>query len=269
MSHCTQCHALTPHYLCAGCVTALQIELTDVPDLLRQLDITRSRQDQLTDPHATTISRGNDEQPFPYKPHVTETVYVLHHTLEAWALSLGDPLDTTTAGLARYLVANLYHIQVHPDAGQLADETTHAIHHARAAIDRPDDRRLFLGPCDAELTDHTHCRHEVYGVPWRDHAVCEHCGTRHHIATRQQQLRTTADDHTGTAVEIAGFLRITGIQVTPNMIYGLAHRKRLTAAVDTKPPRYRIADVVAALTNRYQRRITTPNTHRMNAETTP
>lgn len=260
MNHCAgtpsgrACTTPTDGYLCHDCTTALRVELTDVPELLTELDITLSRQDQLTDP--TNRTRSGGDHPLPYKPRITPAAWLLHHTLHAWAVdhgATGAPEGATTATLAVHLVANLHHIQLHPDAGQLADEITHAIHHARRAIDRPDDRRLFLGPCDAELTDGTHCREEIYGVPWRDHTTCENCGTRHHIATRQQWLRDIAHHHLGTSTEIAGYLRTTGIHCTPDVIRGYVRRGRLQpATTDTTPPLYRLADVLAALQDRYR-----------------
>lgn len=244
------CGNPTDGYLCHDCTTALRVELTDVPELLAELDITLSRQDRLTDP--TNRTRTGGERPLPYKPHVTPAVWLLHHTLHTWALDHGAPENSTTPGLAQHLLVNLHHIQNHPDAGRLVDEITHAIHHAREAIDRPDDRRQFLGPCDAELDDRSHCREEIYGVPWRDHATCDSCGARHHIATRQQWMRDIAHDHLGTSTEIAGYLRTTGIHCTPDVIRGYVRRGRLAPATDTNPPLYRMADVLAALQDRYR-----------------
>lgn len=251
MSHCCKCGAATDVILCATCAVALRIELTDVPSLLVDLDITRSRQDQLTDP--TNRGPGGSENPLPFKVHVAEVVWVLHHTLDAWATTLGAATNAgkppTTAQLARWLLRNMPATRIHPDAGQLVDEVTNAVHQARRAIDRPDDRRLFLGPCATGP-----CAEEVYGLPWNKIAICPACGARHDIAARQTWLHNVAQDHLGTAVEISGFLRTTGVRCTSSMIRSYAARGRLTAAPDRHPPLYRIRDVLGALQDRYRHR---------------
>ncbi|MCA1694810.1 MAG: hypothetical protein LC749_08800, partial [Actinobacteria bacterium] len=150
-------------------------------------------------------------------------------------------------------------IQKAPDAGGLVEEITDAIHQARRAIDRPNDDRLYLGKCGHENIHYGRvvtCNVELYGMPWLDMALCEGCGTQYRIAERQDWLRDRADKHPGTSVEVAGFLRLTGVACTPEQIRGLAHRRRLVpvGANDRGHPTYLISDVLTALRNRYARR---------------
>lgn len=255
MNHCAKCHQAAGEIvgLCNDCTIGLRIELADVPSLLRNLEITYSRQDQLTAPYSQ--GPASDEQPLPFKTHVPEIVWILHHTLIRWAQDLNAGPFTRpvpTADVARYLVTNLPQIRNSPDVAQLVDEITYAIHQARHAIDRPDDRRQFLGPCATELSPGLFCREEVYGVPWDTHATCPQCGTRHDITARQTWLRDIAQDHLGTATEIAGFLQTTGMKCTYETIRGYVRRGRLTPEPDTTPTLYRIRDVLTALGNRYQ-----------------
>ena len=249
VNYCGKCRTPSDLTLCTNCTVALRIELTDVPSLLIDLDITRSRQDQLTDP--TNHGPAGTEVPLPFKTHIADTVWVLHHTLTEWATTLGATNPTkplATAQLATWLLRNLNRVPTHPDAGQLADEVTSAIHQARRAIDRPDDRRCYLGPCSTG-----ECVEEVYGLPWNKYATCPACGARHDIAERQTWLRDVAQDHLGTSTEIAGFLRSTGVRCTPSMIRGYTARGRLTPAPETYPPLYRLRDVLAAIQVKYQR----------------
>jgi hypothetical protein len=256
VTYCGKCRAVTAGVtLCNDCSVALRVELTDVPSLLADLDITRSRQDQLVAPY--DHGAASAETPLPYKPHIAETVWVLHHTLDAWATTLGVARHATrpltTAQLAVWLLRNMNRVVLCTDAGQLADELTSAIHQARRAIDRPDDRRCFLGPCSTpDPTTGLLCQEEVYGLPWNRYATCPTCGARHDIAERQTWLHDVAQDHLGTSVEIAGFLRSTGMRCTPSMIRNYAARGRLTPAPDTHPPLYRIRDVLTTLQARYQ-----------------
>jgi hypothetical protein len=262
VTHCGKCHDPSDLMLCANCTIALRIELGDVPALLADLDITRSRQDQLTDP--TNKHTGGGEIPLPYKLHVSEVVWVLHHTLYSWVATLdgGEPAPRgrfpndipTSSTLARYLLVNVARIRVRTDAGQLADEVTSAIHQARHAIDRPQDDRLFLGPCGEQLPNHTICRHEIYGVGWKQTTSCPGCGAIHNIADRQRWLLDVAYDRLGTSTEIAGCLRTAGVRCTPSQIRGYVARGRLTPAQDTDPPLYRMRDVLATIQDRYRHR---------------
>lgn len=257
------CGTPTDGYLCSGCVVGLRIELTDVPDLLSELDITRSKQDQLGDPTAR-IHHKKNEQPLPYKD-ITEATWLLHHTLHAWATDYGSADDATTPSHARVLLANLHHIRLHDQAAALADEVTHAIHYARAKIDRPDDRRMFLGLCGAAVLKHTddrspqtatvtHCREEVYGVPWKPVAICRACGEHHVVTDRQQWLLDIAQDRLGTSTEIAGYLRTAGMKCSSAQIRGYVRRGWIQPATDTDPPLYRMRDVLTAIQDRYQHR---------------
>lgn len=237
--------------LCTGCTTGLRIELVDVPSLLANLDITRARLDQLVAPY--DHGPGGGDAPLPYRPHVAEVVWVLHHTLHAWAHTLrrDAPQAASTAGLAVWLLQHVELIRRSDLAAQLADEVTHAIHYARHTIDRYDDHRQFLGPCGGG------CAEELYGVPWHETAKCPACGTERNIQERQAWLHHVAQEHLATTTEIAGFLMMTGMRCTPSMIRSYANRKppRLKAGGISNEgyPLYRIRDVVDALRDRYRR----------------
>jgi hypothetical protein len=236
--------------LCTTCATGLRHELADVPDLITNLDITRARLDQLIAPH--DHGPRSTTAPLPFRPHIAEIVWILRDTLGAWVTTLhGEYKPTTeTSDLARWLLARMDTITRYPNAAQLLDEITDAIHQARRAIDRPDDQRRFLGPCGG---NNGGCREELYGMPWLHTTTCPACGTQHNIIDRQAWLNEVAQNHLGTAVDIAGFLRLTGIRCTPSMIRSYARRGRLTG-VPTGQGRtlYRIRDVLTALHDRYR-----------------
>jgi hypothetical protein len=255
VNDCARCGGIAGDMtLCETCGIGLRIELTDIPDLLTHLDITRSRQDKLTPPYDHG-SRGG-EIPLPYRPHVADVVWVLHSTLATWARTIEPALGETTptADLATWFLTHLGRVRMHPDAAQLVDEVTDAVHQARRAIDRPNDHRLFLGPCG-----NGNCRTELYGVPWRVFATCEDCGAEYKVRQRQDWLLEAAQSHLGTAPEIAGFLRITGIKCTPAMIRSYAHRERLAAAGVNQNghPLYRIRDVITAIHTRHENNVRT------------
>lgn len=230
--------------MCVTCGIALRVELGDVPALLADLDVTRARLDQSRSPYDR--SRGGHDG-LPFRPHIGPILWDLHQTLTAW--TPGRLAGCSTAQLAQWLYAHVDQLRGRPDAAQLVDEITYAIHRARHAIDRRGDRRRFLGPCGNEG-----CREELYGLPWLRVAQCPACSAEHNIAGRQELMREQARLYQGTAQEIAGFLRVTGMDITAAMIRGMAHRGRLDAQLDRQGhKRYRIRDVLDAIQHRYQR----------------
>jgi hypothetical protein len=279
---CVRCPTPTGGpYLCRSCSTALRVELADVagiiPDhhnqgglllsLPDELHVTFTGQDQLTDPGEPITGKG--EIPLVFKGHAGEALWILHQVLQEWATTLhhDDPQEGPR-DLALWMLHHLHLIQKHPDAGQLVDEVTDAIHQARSAIDRPTDDRIYLGRCGSEQR-HTHgyptsgppCTEELYGYPWLSRTICPHCGTEYDITQRQDLLRARKNRYQGTVSQIAGFLRATGVQCTTEQVRGFARSR------DGRPPRlepsgtndlgystYLITDVVKALKTRYQRR---------------
>lgn len=231
-----------------------------LPSLPADLTVTFARQDQLTDPrNYGAVSR---EVPLVFKAHAGEALWVLYQTLSTWADTLGySRTERSPAYLARWFLRNLDLVRKSSDAVQLVDEITNAIHQARRAIDRPEDRRLFLGPCGGRVRHASGtmvCKEELYGLPGNTHAVCQTCGAEYVISTRQEELRTRAQQYVGTAPKVAGFLRATGLDCSAEMIRGYAHRGRLKSVGANKlgHPEYAIGDVLDALRNRYVRRKT-------------
>lgn len=261
-------------HLCTTCTLAFRMELADVagiipdnhgkgtlPSLPEELDTSLTRQDQLIDPRDPG---GGTEIPLIFKVHVGEATWVLHSTLRAWVGDFGGDTALSPRALAGWFLEHLDMVRKSIDAGTMVDEITEAVHQARRAIDRPNDDRLYLGPCGSTSTSHypgspsmtNPCDEELYGQPWLDRAVCERCGTDYRITERQDWLRDRANKHPGTSVEVAGFLRLTGVACTPAQIRGYTRRKRLEPAGinDSGHPLYLISDVLATIKDRYARR---------------
>lgn len=273
MGSCARCTAPAGGVtLCTGCIVGLRVELADVAGLLpdnhgkghrllslpEDLTVTLSRQDHLTD---TEPIGGTGDIPLIFKSHAGEALWILDNVLREWATELGDTRTRSPRGLAVWMLTKLERIQKHPDAGQLADEVTDAIHQARRAIDRPTDDRVFLGRCGAHTQGHHECREELYGSTWGSHAQCPRCGTDYTITQRQDWLRARQDHYQGTVSQVAGFLRATGIACTTEQVRGYArsrhgHPPRLTPAGTNHRGHatYLIADVLAAVKERYVRR---------------
>lgn len=264
-------------------MVALRIELADVagiipdqhgkfmlPSLPEDLQVTLSGQDQLGDP--TGPINGSGEIPLIFKEHAGEAVWILHQTLRQWAADLGHAhRGDSPVTLARWFLDRLDLVAKHPDAAALVDEVTDAIHQARRAIDRPNDDRIYLGPCGATIHGQRGrfmqprlCREELYAYPWIDVITCPNpdCLTMYRVTDRQEWLRERAHQYQGTASEVAGFLRLTGVACTTEQIRGYARSRngrppRLEPA-GTNPrgyPTYLISDVLDAIKDRYVRRV--------------
>ena len=279
---CVKCSAPAHNdYLCAGCLVGLRVELSDVagriPDnhgkgwqvsLPDDLRVTQAKLDHLVDSDPVG---GSGETPLVFKAHAGEALWVLHNVLTWWAAELGlYGHQLTPRALARWMVDHLDLVAKHPQAGELADEVTDAIHQARRAIDRPDDDRVFLGKCGAPIHEHTPrfirtrtCPEELYAYPWIDVITCPNpqCLTMYRVTDRQEWLRERAQQHKGTATDVAGFLRVTGVACTPDQIRGYARsrhgrppRIQPAGVNDRGHPTYLISDVLAAIKDRYTRR---------------
>ncbi len=228
-----------------------------LPRLPEDLTVTFTRQDQLADPHDHRAA--SPEVPLVFKAHAGEALWVLNHTLSTWADTLGySGAERSPACLGRWFLQNLNLIQKSSVAAQLVDEITSAIHQARRAIDRPEDHRIFLGSCGGPVTttsESMNCKEELYGLPWNTHAVCQPCGAKYVISTRQEELRARARQYVGTASTIACFLRATGLNCSTEMIRGYAKRDRLKpVSINERGHRvYAIGDALDALRKRYER----------------
>lgn len=278
--NCVRCSAPADgKNLCLGCVVGLSVELGDVagrlPDnrgrgfrvsLTDELTTTLMKDDQLGDPNADPIIGGGFGTPLVFKAHAGEALWVLHNTLQAWAAELGMyPGELSPRALARWFVDNLDLAAKHPDAGQLADELTEAVHQARRAIDRPVDDRVYLGPCGANVVDPRWgtrgCREELYAGDWQTTVHCPRCDTRYDVAERDAWLLDRSKKYQGTAAQVAGFLRLMGVACTPDQIrayarsrYGRQPRIQPVGVNDRGHPTYLISDVLDAIKDRYVRR---------------
>lgn len=286
MGSCARCGAPTGVTLCQGCVTGFRVELTDVagiiPDnhgrgnqasLPDELDTTLTRQDRCGDPHEGHRTERGGDTPLVFRAHVGEATWVLHSVMRSWAGDLGAPPGLSPRVLAVWFLEHLDVVRRLPAAGTLVEEVTDAIHQARRAVDRPNDERLYLGPCGSTTPAHhftahgqphpgtptSPCTEELYGHPWLDRARCDACGTEHRTTQRQEWLRDRLAEHQGTSVEVAGFLRLTGVSCTPAQVRGYAHRRRLhpSGVNDQGHPTYLISDVLVALRSRYVRHAVT------------
>lgn len=254
---CASCDAPTQNLtLCKPCVTALRAELSDIagllpdasgrgyhmPSLGAEINTTRARQDQLYAAYDRCPGRRT-EQPLPVKMSAGDALRSLRSALNYWAtVVVGHQINLPASAAALTLMAFDDQMARHPDAGCLHTEITGAVHRARHAIDRPNDTRLYLGPCDLPR-----CKQDLYGTPASQTVECTGCGALYDVALRRRWLLDVAQDRLGTAVEVAGLLRGAGISATSSQIRGYSHRGALAIAGRNRKghPMYRVGDALA------------------------
>lgn len=241
--------------LCKSCIRELRTELSDVagllpdangrgyrlPSLGAEVNVTRARQDQLSVAYERANGRRG-EQPLPVKMNAGDALRSLRSVLNYWATAVaGMPINMPASAAALTIMAFGDRLMRHPDVGHLVVEVTGAIHRARHAIDRPNDPRLYLGPCDRSS-----CRRDVYGAPTSTLGRCVGCGATYDIDSRRRWLLDVAQDRLGTAVEVAGLLRAAGMACTSSQVRGYAHRGTLPIAGRNRKghPMYRVGDAL-------------------------
>jgi hypothetical protein len=157
-SHCPGCRRPVRDGLrCVACTDRMTSDLEDVPWLVTELDLTRSRQDRIGESGA----RGGTHVPLGYRPMAAEVADVLGLTLASAARDLAltgrapradVPTDPTL--LAGWLLDQREALRWEH---VIADEVRYAVGVTRRAIDRPPER-VYLGPCDR-------CTHDLYASP--------------------------------------------------------------------------------------------------------
>ena len=264
-SGCQVCSAPTGDdaRLCRTHTDDLSRDLASVPDLVSELEVTRTRQARVT---AEKHGGRSAERPLPWNEHASAKAFELNATLNAWALDtsklgederdrLAEHHHSDTAAVAAWLGRNLATLRQHPEAGQAHDEITNAIREARRAVDRPTDY-MPLGRCgnDEEFPD-TPCAAIVYGHPESQHATCRGCGARHRIAARLEWMLDLLRAQLVTIPEAVGIAHLAGKRTTEDKLRLMAARGRIqSVGASAGKPTYRMSDVLKALEERYKHR---------------
>lgn len=241
--------------LCTFCTSEIVKCLTQVPDLLVELQVNATRQAK-TAPRTSGVGRSA-ETPLPYGQRASDALKQLTDVLVGWARVVPanwrpplvyTPPPTEPAAAARYLLANINRLRQHPEAEKAYDHITKARDHAMEVIDRDSDL-VPAGQCGVELDDGEICPEILYGDPERASVRCR-CGAEHPMD--RAWMLTAARDQELTADEIG---RITP-GVTGSMVRDYARRGLIEACGEKligpnrTSPIYRVGDLLDLLTRR-------------------
>ncbi len=244
--------------ICQGCSDRLERALGDIPALVHDLEITRSRQSRTGGQGIGIVVRGA-ERPLPWDQRAAEATDVLRSTLVGWvrvALNEAHPRPATAPlgllpHMARFLLALMPWLRQHPTADQAVDELTHAVSNAQHVIDRAPDR-VYAGPCREEWDAESEggrgafcCTASLYARPGHGVVLCPNCPAEHDVGARRDWLLAMAEDQLATATHLSAALSRLGYVLAPGTIRAWASKGRLVAhgTNERGHPLYRVGDV--------------------------
>jgi hypothetical protein len=238
-------------YLCTTCTQILADDLTDIADLLGELEITRTRQDRV---NADPARRTGGEAVLPWKETAAEAHWLLATTALCWCRLVldrvgpdhTDPVGSTAATWSAWLARHVGKIRLLVDAGECATEIGVAVDVARRAVDLP-PAQVYVGPCDGQLDGGGRCVTDLYVRGNVDTVTCPDCTTEHNLDRRRTYLLAKAQDHLAPLPMISralsSWLERT---VTPSQLRGYVARNRLISRGTDRQGRalYRVGDAV-------------------------
>lgn len=215
---------------CATCTGRIEQELRAIPELVRELDVTLSKQDRIGT--SGKSGKGTAHLKAPVNLGALQARAYLYDILIPWAYALGGnpPVDSTHA--ASVILYHIDAVRWHQQVGLLLEQLTTATRQARQVIDRPAERR-YLGQCAVPLAEFTEeerpCDGELYARPDATDVRCPACAITHDVADRRTWLLQQAADMQFTvrgAAQLIGSHH--GRPVTEDRIRGYIRRDKLT-----------------------------------------
>ena len=270
--------------ICQACTGRARGQLTDIPDLLAELETTRRRQARIGDAQtgAPPCTHTGDECGCGTRLPWHEPAARAQADIRATCRSITTAVLDATGGRCTHLTCRDGHgprcprhattaraaavpwmwLAEHVEDLRRQDWAPHALaaldqvtRTGWRTIDRP-ETRYYAGPCHHEWQDPERpgewvlCGRVLWARLDQDTITCAGCGTRWETAARREWLIRSAEDTTATAPVIASALTIMlRRRVSASTLRSWAHRGRLHRTnPDTDPaPTYRVGDVLALL----------------------
>lgn len=206
------CHEGT--YLCDGCADTLADTLTEMPELLADLELTATRQ-------ARTGEAGHHltghEYGLPFHLDAAALLDTVENMLTAIASAVmageygARPEGYRPASLCVWLSTRLAYLRGQREAGDWAASVARFKHEMTRMVDsRPE--RVYCGPCGAPVEDPgdpsrtMSCPADLYAQRHRARIVCQACRAQHDMAERQAWLDALAMDSLLTVTELRDYV---------------------------------------------------------------
>lgn len=218
-------------YLCTSCTESLVDDLKRVEPILVDLEVTRTRQDRISEGGVRT---GHGTL-LPWKEHASEAYWVLASTVLVWVRLVverigHDPVDSVgddPVSWSGWLARHINGLRLLPVAGECADEIGNALDLAEHAIDRP-PVLVYVGPCGGTLAEIGECAIDLYAYSGADTVTCPGCGADHDMAQRRIYLLGKARDRLAPLSTISRALSTwMDRPITQAALRGYVHRGRL------------------------------------------
>ncbi|WP_374159064.1 hypothetical protein ACEWX3_07530 [Mycobacterium sp. G7A2] len=232
MASCLHCKAKSERYLCSVCCGLLANMLEELPDLLNELDVTRSRQDRLTvgavgksdgstlnainvgamslrrdidDELASLVDRMTKEQGLKFLPSQSVPTGFIGPLLRGWR-RLPRGYSASSAQRCVWLTHHLNALAVRKDAGQFYDAVVSWVgdpdrpntHRGRIALvlDRKD--RTFAGPCPTVKGYDRHgapveCATSLFALIDQEEVECPRCQQVVNVERNRAAAKTARD----------------------------------------------------------------------------
>lgn len=240
-NQCKHCQAKTALQLCNTCTAKLQSTLTELPWLIKQIDVTVARQDKLT---TSTVGKSG-ETPSPINVgaldisrDIRTTLLNAHNTITALPGLPPMRLDHVhTADLARLLAANTHRIRHHTQAGTIYADITALVQddelgRAPTAVKTINRTiRVFAGPCPT-ITGHNHrgeeirCNTSLYADNDDTFTKCTKCDAN--VDVKQNQLRARVDRDLLTEKKLLEVMEDLGEKISRVKFYEWRRAGRIT-----------------------------------------
>lgn len=237
------------HLLCTVCQDTLARDLTDLPDLLADLDLTLAKLGVTNLAKTRTSSRA-----LPYDERASDVAHTTHQAIAEWIDQIIGDTETppTSEASADWLAARRYRIIDHPKADQACDTFATIRTEILRVTDRP-PAKVYAGICGSLTTPtlnpgdgyarggigHYRCDEPLYAWPDAPTVRCRGCSTIHDVQTRRDNMLTHLDTMLFTAAEIAGmgtYLgELTGGRERARKLINKWHQRGRLAAHGTNP----------------------------------
>lgn len=218
--------------------------LMGIPGLLRDLEITLTRQHRLAAPGGP-VGRAQAGARLPYHLGASAAVDNLEVVLRVYSgrIGAGRAVPEEPAQQARWLAQRVKGIPGDAPAVEgLAAAVIAAVNDGFAAVDRPQES-FYLGLCE--------CAAPLYAEPEQNWVACW-CGAQVSVAERRAQMLERARYRFGTAGELARLLPWFGERpITAAAISKAGERGKLARLTVDGRVLYRLGDVVDWHASRY------------------